>query len=130
MGSPVEETVITKGFHHTHMSENTKELEPELKKLLDMVTERGEKGIQLDELLDNLQKNGRDYRVVLAVMNDLFQLQDLGYIHRKIIERKIEGGIEGEIRWFAAGKGESIKELEYGGLSLIPFAVRRMREDE
>jgi len=125
-----KETVINRSYHHRYMSENAKELEPDLKQLLDVVVEGGENGVRLDEIFDKLQKDDRDTKVLIGVMDDLSQLREFGYIHRKIIERRVKGGIEGEIRWFAAGKGESIEDAKYGGFSMIPFAGGWIEEED
>jgi len=78
-----KETVINRSYHHRYMSENAKELEPDLKQLLDVVVEGGENGVRLDEIFDKLQKDDRDTKVLIGVMDDLSQLREFGYIHRK-----------------------------------------------
>jgi len=102
------------------MSKTPKDLEPDLRVLYMHVEESGEEGIGLGKLLDNLKKDRSDIEAVTAVLDDLGTLMDLGYVHRKIIETKTEMGYEGRILWFAAGKGESLQELQYGGISLRP----------
>jgi len=90
------------------MAEKLKDLEPHLKTLFSYVDESGEKGIRLDELLIKLDKEEASIDIILDIMDDLFKLGELGYIHREFITERSERSITTEIRWFAAGKGESI----------------------
>ncbi len=100
------------------MPKTPETLEPNLKILYDSIEESGEEGIRLDELFDKLKINGHDVETLINIMDSLNQLGELGLAHKKIIESKTERGYEGEIRWFAAGKGDSIPNLQYGGKSL------------
>lgn len=102
------------------MSKTPKDLEPDLRVLYTYVEESGEDGIGLGKLLDTLKKDRSDIKAVTSVLDNLGTLMDLGYVHRKIIETKTEMGYEGKILWFAVGKGESLQELQYGGISLRP----------
>lgn len=90
------------------MAEKLKDLEPHLKTLYNYVDESGEKGIRLDELLIKLNKEEDGIDIILDIMDDLIKLGELGYIHREFVTERSERWVTTEIRWFAAGKGESI----------------------
>ncbi len=101
------------------MTEKLKDLEPHLKILYSYVDESDEKGIRLDELLIKLNKEEASIDIILDIMDDLIRLGELGYIHREFITERSERSVTTEIRWFAAGKGESISSE--GPVLGLPF---------
>ena len=94
-----------------------KDLKPELKAMLDVIEESGEEGTSQGEIFDIFGKdNTRD--TLVTVMTQLGELREMGLIHRKFVEEeRTERGVTMSIRWFAAGKGESVRE---GTFSFIP----------
>lgn len=96
------------------MTEPPKDLEPTLEILYNYINETDEKGIPLDELMMKLNKDTGDIDVVLDVMDDLHKLGELGYIHKEYVTERSERMISTEIRWFVAGKGESVSSNDPG----------------
>lgn len=90
------------------------DLEPELKAIFNIIDESGEKGINLVELFDKLEKDYRDRDTLLAVLTQLGELKEMGYIHKKLVEVKgTERWVISSIKWFVAGKGGSVKEASF-----------------
>ncbi|KYK37737.1 MAG: hypothetical protein HXS46_03245 [Theionarchaea archaeon] len=103
------------------MTEAPKDLAPDLEILYNYINETGEKGIPLDELMMKLNKDMGDIDVVLDVMDDLHKLGELGHIHREYVTEKSERMITTEMRWFVAGKGESVSSNDLGLGALWSF---------
>jgi hypothetical protein len=87
------------------------DLPPELKKIFEIIEESGEHGVNIGVLFKKLGKDGRDTDTLLAVMDQLGDLWERGYIYQKIVEvERTEKGVSNSIRWFVTGKGESLPE--------------------
>lgn len=93
------------------------DLEPDLNQLFTIIDESGEEGIHLGDILKKLGKDGHDSDVVLALQDDLYELSERGYIHREIIQKRFERGVLTEIKWFAAGKGKSVSNGVFMGMT-------------
>lgn len=86
------------------------ELEPELKAIYDIIEESGEKGTDGFELFEKLGKDCRNRDTLIAVMIHIDELIEMGYIHRKYVEKRTEKWVTTCLRWFVTGKGESVRE--------------------
>lgn len=92
------------------------DLDPELKAILAIIDESGEKGTDLRELFDKLEKDDRNRDTLIAVLTNLSELREMGYIHKKHVEiERTERRVTTSIKWFAAGKGESVREGSFSG---------------
>jgi hypothetical protein len=92
------------------------DLKPELKAIFTIIDESGEKGTGIVELFDKLEKNYNDTDTLLAVLTQLGELEMKGYVHGKRVEIKgTEMWAFHSMKWFAAGKGESVKEVSPPG---------------
>jgi Fe2+ or Zn2+ uptake regulation protein len=87
------------------------DLTPELKAMFTIIDESGEKGTGIVELFDKLEKDYNDTDTLSTVLRQLGELEGKGYVHGKRVEIKgTERWAFHSMKWFAAGKGGSVKE--------------------
>lgn len=111
MESPKKEGISIKVEKVMMLMPKKEDLEPELKAIFNIIEESGERGTDLRELFDKLEKDDKDRDTLIAVVTNVGELVEMGYIHRKLVEvERTERGVETCIRWFVIGKGESVKE--------------------